>query len=279
MKKPEAFYSKFLSTSQLILLQKNQILKSFHPTSVKINTSLSTRTPILSRTKKTTTANMPLFWNFKPNSSDHGPTSSSESFASGSQSQKADSKFSDCASETSVQAPPPDSVASNADFGVNDPLGFLSSCDTVFLTDDSSSMGGYHWQEVAAALKAIVPICMAANRDGIDMFFYNELDERKFRNITSPDQVDRIVREVIPCGLVSPTGTRLSAILNRYLKALKRGFETKRYDVKALSIIVITDGRPTNDVASAIIKAAKELDQLQALPWQVGIQFLQVGRE
>jgi hypothetical protein len=49
--------------------------------------------------------------------------------------------------------------------------------------------------------------------------------------------------------------------------------------VKPLNIIVITDGVPSDDVESVIVRAAKRLDQCNAKPWQVGIQFFQVGEK
>ena len=49
--------------------------------------------------------------------------------------------------------------------------------------------------------------------------------------------------------------------------------------VKPLNIIVITDGVPTDDPESVIISYVKKLDKLDAPPWQVGIQFFQVGEE
>ena len=42
---------------------------------------------------------------------------------------------------------------------------------------------------------------------------------------------------------------------------------------------MITDGVPSDDVESVIVQAAKKLDAWSAEPWQVGIQFFQVGRE
>lgn len=42
---------------------------------------------------------------------------------------------------------------------------------------------------------------------------------------------------------------------------------------------MITDGVPSDDPESVIIHAAKKLDALDAPPWQVGIQFFQVGQE
>lgn len=49
--------------------------------------------------------------------------------------------------------------------------------------------------------------------------------------------------------------------------------------VKPLNIIVITDGVPSDDVESVIVSAARKLDNMSAEPWQIGIQFFQVGRE
>lgn len=44
-------------------------------------------------------------------------------------------------------------------------------------------------------------------------------------------------------------------------------------------MIVITDGVPTDDPESVIVSIAKRLDKADALPYQVGIQFFQVGKE
>lgn len=48
---------------------------------------------------------------------------------------------------------------------------------------------------------------------------------------------------------------------------------------RPLNIIVITDGVPSDDPESVIIHAARKLDALDTPPWQVGIQFFQVGEE
>ena len=83
--------------------------------------------------------------------------------------------------------------------------------------------------------------------------------------------VESIFNRVAPSGS-TPTGNRLYNILDPYVKALQRR-ETK----KPLNIIVITDGAATDDPESVIVDAAKKLDAIQAPPWQVGIQFFQVG--
>jgi hypothetical protein len=48
---------------------------------------------------------------------------------------------------------------------------------------------------------------------------------------------------------------------------------------KPVNVIVITDGCPTDDPESIIVHYAKKLDQIEAPPYQVGIQFFQVGKE
>lgn len=51
--------------------------------------------------------------------------------------------------------------------------------------------------------------------------------------------------------------------------------------VKPVNIIVITDGEFTDNAESVIKMVARDLDQpgLRALPWQVGIQFFQIGND
>lgn len=157
----------------------------------------------------------------------------------------------------------------------DDPFAFLSTFDTVFLIDDSSSMTGNSWREVAAALELIAPICTKYDKDGIDVYFLNHKDEPHFHKIRSAEEVKAIFRRVSPLG-ITPTGTSLKAILKPYLKDLKKRGEKV---VKPLNMIVITDGRPSDDPESVIIEAAKKLDAMDAPPWQVGIQFFQVGRD
>ncbi|MCJ1277141.1 hypothetical protein MMC21_004951 [Puttea exsequens] len=172
----------------------------------------------------------------------------------------------------SYSAPAP-SVAPSTD----NPYAFLSTFDTIFLIDDSGSMAGRSWRETSDALKAITPICTAHDKDGIDIYFLNARDTDAYQNITSAAAVARVFDTVRPSG-GTPTGTRLNAILKPYL----RECEAKRdnFDaLKPLNIIVITDGVPSDDPESVIVAAAKKLDKLEAPPWQVGIQFFQVGNE
>ncbi|KAL8764066.1 MAG: hypothetical protein Q9184_000277 [Pyrenodesmia sp. 2 TL-2023] len=152
---------------------------------------------------------------------------------------------------------------------------FLSTFDTIFLIDDSGSMAGPSWREVAEALAAIAPICTSFDSDGVDIHFLNKKHSSEYEHITSKDDVYRIFTSVLPCGS-TPTGSRLNRILSPYLKRCEqKGPE----NCKPMNIIVITDGIPTDDLESPIIAAARKLDKLDAPAWQVGIQFFQVGEE
>lgn len=168
----------------------------------------------------------------------------------------------------------PTSGSDPGDVSKDDPFDFLRVFDTIFLIDDSYSMTGSSWREVADVLKSITPICAERDADGIDIYFLNKSDERQFHQIKSPDEVDRIFRLVSPNG-ATPTGSRLNDILKPYLKDVKERGDK----VRPLNIIVITDGQPTDDPKRVIIDTAKKLDDLEASPWQVGIQFFQVGKD
>ena len=166
------------------------------------------------------------------------------------------------------------------------PYAFLTQFDTVFLIDDSGSMAGRSWRETAAALTAITPICTSHDADGIDIFFLNHQNSQNpsggYTNITSTVAVESIFNSIRPLG-GTPTGTRLHHILKPYLAQVEESIERQTHgqevSVKPVNIIVITDGVPSDDVESIIVQAARKLDAWGAEPWQVGIQFFQVGRE
>ncbi|GAB7351776.1 hypothetical protein MBLNU459_g2351t1 [Dothideomycetes sp. NU459] len=163
---------------------------------------------------------------------------------------------------------PPDSAADSA-------YAFLGSFDTVFLIDDSGSMAGSRWRETAAALEAIVPVCVAHDADGIDMAFLNAPDSPRQRNLRTAAAVRDVFASVRPRG-GTPTGQRLAALLRPYVRRCDAlGCDA----VKPLNVIVVTDGAPSDDVEAALIGAARRLDRLDAPAWQVGVQFFQVGRD
>jgi uncharacterized protein YegL len=173
------------------------------------------------------------------------------------------------AQQTSGNASP--AVVASTD---SDPYAFLASFDTVFLIDDSGSIAGRSWRETSQALETITSICTQRDADGIDVYFLNKADEKRYKNITTAGTVIEIFQDVKPCGS-TPTGQRLNKILKPYIQR----YEKNPDSTKPVNIIVITDGEPSDDVESPIIQAAKKLDKLDAPTWQVGIQFFQVGKQ
>ncbi|EXK25923.1 hypothetical protein FOMG_17490 [Fusarium oxysporum f. sp. melonis 26406] len=167
-----------------------------------------------------------------------------------------------------------------------DKYAFLSTFDTIFIIDDSGSMAGRSWREVREALRTIAPICTSHDPDGIDVYFLNHRSPAVGTGVQSPggyfqirdaNQVQYLFESVQPCG-ATPTGSRLHSILKPYVAHLSRRAANVG-STKPVNIIVITDGCPTDDPESIIIHHAKKLDQIEAPPHQVGIQFFQVGNE
>ncbi|KAK1760645.1 collagen alpha-5 chain [Echria macrotheca] len=168
-----------------------------------------------------------------------------------------------------------------------DPYAFLSTFDTIFVIDDSGSMAGRSWREVKEALRAITPICTAHDADGIDVYFLNARNNRHqnggWTNLRRPEDVENLFSQVRPGG-GTPTGTRINQIMKPYLRGYEQaiartGGDPDNSGVKPVNMIVITDGVPTDDPESVIVSIAKKLDKIEAPPYQVGIQFFQVGNE
>ncbi|CAM1503948.1 Fc.00g015390.m01.CDS01 [Cosmosporella sp. VM-42] len=167
-----------------------------------------------------------------------------------------------------------------------DKYAFLTTFDTVFVIDDSGSMAGRSWREVRDALRAITPICTDHDADGIDVYFLNHNSGLSggqgkasggYANVRDAAQVERLFNSVSPRG-ATPTGSRLQNILKPYVASLARRPDNME-SIKPVNIIVITDGCPTDDPESVIVHHAKKLDKIEAPPYQVGIQFFQVGNE
>lgn len=173
------------------------------------------------------------------------------------------------------------------------PYAFLGDFDTVFLVDDSSSMLGQLWKEAEEAIATIAPICTMYDRDGIDIYFLNHRCESSedisggYTNVTTADAVEKIFNSVKPRG-TTPVGRRLLQILTPYLRRVETMAAATNVDgilidptlfVKPLNIIAITDGAFTDDAEGIIIDAATRLDSYRARPWQVGIQFFQIGTD
>lgn len=139
-------------------------------------------------------------------------------------------------------------------------------------------MAGRSWRECSSALEAITPICTAHDADGIDIHFLNAHDSPHHKNITLASTVHEIFSTVRPSG-GTPTGQVLNRIIKSYIRDIEASGPASSTPVKPMNIIVITDGVPSDDVESVLVKAAQKLDTLDAEPWQLGVQFVQVGEE
>jgi hypothetical protein len=169
-----------------------------------------------------------------------------------------------------------------------DPYSFLATFDTTLLIDDSGSMAGRSWREVSQALSLIAPIVAKHDCDGMDVYFLNHKSTNPgspsdgvapggYRGIKRAATVTEIFERVRPQD-GTPTGIRVHNILKPYLTKLEKEIAEGK-ETKPLNLIVLTDGVPSDDVESVLLAAAKKLDKLDALPYQVGVQFFQVGNE
>ncbi|KAL2390438.1 hypothetical protein BDBG_07505 [Blastomyces gilchristii SLH14081] len=167
------------------------------------------------------------------------------------------------------------------------PYAFLRDFDTILVVDDSGSMIGSRWHETRETIAAIAPICAEFDDDGVDVYFLNENNWAEpatggFLRIKTSAAVNELFDRVHPSGR-TPVGARLYDILKPYLKRVEdmsKAAPSSRFSgspVKPINIIVITDGIPTDDVETVVVNAARRLDKCDAKPWQVGIQFVQVG--
>ncbi|KLJ08102.1 hypothetical protein EMPG_16445 [Blastomyces silverae] len=167
------------------------------------------------------------------------------------------------------------------------PYAFLRDFDTILVVDDSGSMIGSRWRETRETIAAIAPICAEFDDDGVDVYFLNQNnwadpEAGGYLRIKTSAAVNELFDRVAPSGR-TPVGARLYDILKPYLKRVEdmsNAGPRRRFSgspVKPINIIVITDGIPTDDVETVVVNAAKRLDKCDAKPWQVGIQFVQVG--
>ncbi|EED11789.1 conserved hypothetical protein [Talaromyces stipitatus ATCC 10500] len=196
---------------------------------------------------------------------------------------------------TQRDSPPPYTPAASqthADTKTDDSAySFLSKFDTIFLVDDSGSMAGRSWKEAEEAIAAITPICTQYDPDGIDIYFLNHCSNfdrsSGYTHVSSPAAVQEIFRNVRPMGM-TPVGQRLRQILFPYLRRIEKmdtnideygQLQDQALAVHPINIIVITDGVFSDDAESVILDAARSLDRCQAIPWQIGIQFFQIGTD
>ena len=190
----------------------------------------------------------------------------------------------------------------------DDLLNRLKLFDTVFIIDDTGSMGlpvrdddddgPTRWEVTKDALKHIAKIAARYDEDGIDIRFLiaEKLNET---NIRSGERVEEILTNIDVTDEHHGGGTyfrnQLRAVirgrLNRYEDYVEelaefdkksKGREGMRADpeeLKFLNMIVITDGQADDEeeVEEYIVKVAKDLDKMEAPSNYIGIQFIQIG--
>ncbi|KAL3496120.1 hypothetical protein BJX62DRAFT_232630 [Aspergillus germanicus] len=183
--------------------------------------------------------------------------------------------------------PPKSKKTSQTDYAL------LARFDTIFLIDDSCSMRGQNWNETLQAVANVSPICTTHDPDGVDIYFLKHRNPKEpqsgaYFNITTPQSVEKVFASVYPHG-DTPIGARLQDILKPYLYHLEESLQNARDNMdfistlRPINIIVITDGKPTDDLehdlVTTLVSTARTLDDLKAKPWQIGIQFFQVGND
>ncbi|KAJ5154859.1 uncharacterized protein N7500_010298 [Penicillium coprophilum] len=122
-----------------------------------------------------------------------------------------------------------------------------------------------------------------------------------YHNIRTAQRVSEIFASVRPFGGTA-VGSRLRNILDPYMDLVEEKETAKRAQKEAsrraqryasdlncpelmksvtpINIITITDGVFTDDAESVITQTAERLDgPCRAIPWQVGIQFFQIGND
>ncbi|WVQ96019.1 hypothetical protein IAU59_003119 [Kwoniella sp. CBS 9459] len=190
------------------------------------------------------------------------------------------------ASIASMNGPPPTLPPRPKSFvppaGKEDALEMLREFDTVFLVDDSTSMAGDRWSQARQALMEVAEIAARYDENGVDIYFLNS--KRVGKELKAAHEVEDLFRGLEPKG-ATPTGIRLEAILRDYMSRLERSqlaspggsSAEEGHGVKAMNLIVVTDGAPTDDPESVLIACAKRLDKGEYPLSQVGVQFLQIG--
>ncbi|RDB26043.1 hypothetical protein Hypma_006139 [Hypsizygus marmoreus] len=146
----------------------------------------------------------------------------------------------------------------------------LNLIKTVVLVDDSASMAGALWRDAREALAGIADLNDKASADGVDVYFMN--DFRFGVNLKDGNEVRGLFDAVKPAG-ETPTGKKLQELFDTYLPLVE---DTQRSH-RPITIVVITDGVPTDDPREVIINAARRLDRNQIPLKRFGVQFAQIG--
>jgi len=131
-------------------------------------------------------------------------------------------------------------------------------------------MDGPLWTDARDALASVAELSRQSGGDGLDIYCLNS-DERQ-RDLQGESGICQFFNNLIPEGQ-TPTGARLREVLDIYAPRV----EDPALHHKPISILVITDGVPTDDPESVIIEFARRLDSRNVPLRQLGIQFVQIG--
>ncbi|KAH9968167.1 hypothetical protein BC827DRAFT_1263887 [Russula dissimulans] len=146
----------------------------------------------------------------------------------------------------------------------------LADFKLVVIIDDSDSMGGTLWSEARDALAGVAELSRLKGGEGLDMYCLNS---HQYRNdLRTETEVRDFFNSLVPQGQ-TPIGAKLRQILNHYVPRV----EDPILRSKPISILVITDGVPTDDPKPVIIEFARRLDAKNVPLRQLGIQFVQIG--
>ncbi|ORY84073.1 hypothetical protein BCR35DRAFT_303119 [Leucosporidium creatinivorum] len=165
--------------------------------------------------------------------------------------------------------------------GREDPLAALSKYDTVFLIDDSESMEMFWVEELAPALAAVIGEAAKYDTDGVDLHFFNSPVRATSRSST---ELLALFQKVWP-SKSTPTASALRRVLDPYLDDLRNwtieGKPGGYPRPKPMNLIVLTDGAPDRgeDPEEVIVNAARRLEEMRMPPYQLGIQFVQIGAD
>lgn len=190
----------------------------------------------------------------------------------------------------------------------NDIFNRLKFFDTVFITDDTGSMGlpvreddqggPNRWEVTKDALKHIAEIAARHDEDGIDIRFL-KAEEFNEDNIRSGERVEEILELIDVADENHGGGTefksQLESVIRKHLHSYEDYVEEMaEFDKKSkgrtsmrappkepkfLNVIVITDGQADDEeeVEEYIVKVARKLDGMDAPKNYIGIQFIQIG--
>ncbi|KAG8949731.1 hypothetical protein FRC04_008271 [Tulasnella sp. 424] len=187
--------------------------------------------------------------------------------------------FSSSSSSRNPSSQPDADVAGRR--GTLDDLKILAQYDTIFVIDDSGSMQGERWNSAKDALKELANLAKEWDSNGIDIYFLNSASTGI--GIKTQEEVDELFTKVAPEGW-TPTGATLNSLITPYVESLPLDPRAPgAVPVKPRNYIVITDGEATDEgderLKPVILKLMKMLDGRKAPLNQLGIQFVQVGKD